>query len=40
MTIEIDDRLGYRVVEGEQPVVYAPLVDFKKVKEPSIIDVL
>ena len=37
--LEIDSELAYRVVEAEaEPLVYAPLVDFKKLEEPSIID--
>lgn len=39
MTMEIDGQLSCRVVEGDEPVVFVPLVDFKKVKDPSIIDV-
>jgi hypothetical protein len=37
--IEIDTDLAYRVAEEEaEPLVYAPLVDFQKLDEPSIID--
>jgi hypothetical protein len=37
--IEIDTDLQYRVAEQEaRPLVYAPLVDFQKLDEPSIID--
>jgi hypothetical protein len=38
--IEIDSELKYRVVEEDaDPLVFAPLVDFDKLAEPSIIDV-
>jgi hypothetical protein len=33
-----DRELGYRVVEGDQPLVFVPHVDFEKLKDPSIID--
>jgi hypothetical protein len=37
--IDIDSELNYRVAEQEaEPFVYAPLVDFAKLDEPSIID--
>ena len=37
--LELDSDLNYRVVEtGAAPLVYAPMVDFKKLKDPSIID--
>ena len=37
--IEIDRDLNYRVAEAEaQPLVYAPMVDFGKLDDPSIID--
>jgi hypothetical protein len=38
MRIEVDSELGYRVVEGADPLVFVPLVDFEKLKDPSIID--
>ena len=36
--IEIDTELNYRVLEGEEPLIFVPLVDFQKLKDPSIID--
>lgn len=37
--IEIDTELNYRVAEAEaQPLVYAPMVNFGKLDDPSIID--
>jgi hypothetical protein len=36
--LEIDSALRYRVVEGEDPLVFLPLLDFEKLKAPSIID--
>ena len=37
--LEIDSELNYRVIEADaQPLVYAPLVDFGKLDDPSIID--
>jgi hypothetical protein len=36
--IEVDSQLNYRVLEGEQPLIFLPLVDFEKLKDPSIID--
>lgn len=38
MGIEIDGDLGYRVLEGGDPMIFVPLVDFQKLKDPSIID--
>ncbi len=35
---EPDSELKYRVVEGTDPLVFVPLVDFEKLKDPSIID--
>ena len=37
MQIEVDSELGYRVAEGAEPLVFAPLLDFAKLKDPSII---
>jgi hypothetical protein len=37
LEIEIDDQLGYRVAEAAEPVIFVPLVDFEKLKDPSII---
>jgi len=38
MQIEVDDQLNYRVLEGEEPLIFVPLVDFEKLKDPSIVD--
>ena len=37
--IDIDDELTYSVFEANEPLVFMPLVNFKKVKDPSIVDV-
>jgi hypothetical protein len=37
LRIEVDDQLAYRVVEAGDPLIFVPLVDFKKLKDPSII---
>jgi hypothetical protein len=37
--IEIDSDLKYKVAEAEaEPLVFVPMVDFGKLKDPSIID--
>jgi hypothetical protein len=37
--IDMDSELNYRMAEAEaQPLVYAPLVDFGQLDDPSIID--
>jgi hypothetical protein len=37
--IEIDSDLGYRVLdEAAEPLILVPLVDVRKLDEPSIID--
>lgn len=37
--LEIDSELNMRVVEqGAAPLVYAPMVDFDRLEDPSIID--
>jgi hypothetical protein len=37
--LEIDSEMNYRVITaGAQPVIYAPMVDFDKLEDPSIID--
>ncbi len=38
MRVEIDSDLSCRVEEGAEPMVFVPLVDFEKLKDPSIID--
>jgi hypothetical protein len=39
LELDIDSQLNYRVLQpGAEPLVFAPLVDFKKLKDPSIID--
>jgi hypothetical protein len=37
MHIEVDSELGHRVSEDAEPMMFAPLVDFEKLKDPSII---
>ena len=37
VTIEIDSALNYRVIDADAPLVFLPLVDFQKLKDPSII---
>lgn len=37
--IELDSRLNYKVLTpGAKPLVFAPRVDFARLKDPSIID--
>jgi hypothetical protein len=37
--IDIDSELNYQVMDQEaQPLIFAPMVDFGKLKDPSIID--
>ena len=37
--IEMDSSLNYRVQEaGAEPLIFAPMVDFERLKDPSIID--
>ena len=36
--LELDSELNHRVVEGTDPLVFVPLVDFEKLEDPSIID--
>jgi hypothetical protein len=37
--IEMDSDLNYQVVEkGAKPVIFSPMVDFGRLKDPSIID--
>ena len=38
MQIELDSELNCRVVEETDPLIFVPLVDFEKLKDPSIID--
>jgi hypothetical protein len=39
LSIEIDSTLKYRVIQQKaQPLLFSPMVDFKKLKDPSIID--
>jgi uncharacterized metal-binding protein YceD (DUF177 family) len=38
MRLEVDDELRYRVVEGDEPLIFVPFVDFEKLEDPSIID--
>ena len=37
LQIEIDSELNCRVAEKTEPLVFVPLVDFEKLKDPSII---
>ena len=37
LRIEIDHELHFRVLEGEAPRLFVPLVDFEKLADPSII---
>jgi len=37
LQIDIDDRLTFRAVETADPLVFLPLVNFEKLKDPSII---
>jgi len=37
LQIDIDDRLAFRAVEAADPLIFVPLVDFEKLKDPSII---
>jgi len=36
--IEVDSELNFSVLEGEEPLIFIPLVNFGKLKDPSIID--
>jgi hypothetical protein len=36
--LELDSELNYRVVQETDPLVFVPLVNFEKLKDPSIID--
>ncbi len=39
ISIEIDSDLRYQVLTaGAEPVIFAPMVDFERLKDPSIID--
>jgi len=38
LQIEMDSELNCRVVEDTDPLIFVPLVDFEKLKDPSIID--
>ena len=38
LRLEIDSELRHRVADGAEPLVFVPLVDFEKLKAPSIID--
>ena len=37
LQIEIDSTLAYRVTEDTDPLIFVPLVDFERLKDPSII---
>jgi hypothetical protein len=36
--IEIGSDLNCRVLEGADPLIFVPLVDFEELEDPSIID--
>jgi len=36
--LELDSESNHRVVEGTDPLVFIPHVDFQKLRDPSIID--
>ena len=38
MQIEVDSELSYRVAVGAHPLIFIPLVNFERLKDPSIID--
>jgi hypothetical protein len=38
MGIEVDSDLQYRVEGEADPLIFIPLVNFEKLKDPSIID--
>ena len=38
LRIEVDSELRHRVAEATDPLIFVPLVDFEKLKAPSIID--
>ena len=37
LRFEVDSELAYRVEEGANPLIFVPFVNFKKLKDPSII---
>ena len=38
MRLQVDSELSYQVEEGADPLIFIPLVNFEKLKDPSIID--
>ena len=38
LRFQVDDALEHRFEEQAEPLIYVPLVDFEKLKTPSIID--
>lgn len=38
LQLDVDGDLSCRVAEGAAPLIFVPLVDFAKWKDPSIID--
>ncbi len=38
MRLELDSELGCRVADGTDPLIFVPLVNFERLKDPSIID--
>ncbi|MGI9592664.1 MAG: hypothetical protein ACR2P8_14935 [Myxococcota bacterium] len=37
LRIEIQHDLRHRVLEGGEPLIFLPIVDFEKIQDPSII---
>ena len=37
LRIEIQHDLRYRVLDGSEPLIFLPIVDFGKIDDPSII---
>ncbi len=37
MQLEVDSELHYHATDGAEPLIAVPLVDFEKLKDPSII---
>jgi hypothetical protein len=38
MRLQLDSDLSYHVEEAERPLIFLPIVNFEKLKDPSIID--
>lgn len=37
LRIEIDSQLRFQVADGASPLIFLPIVNFKRLKDPSII---